>query len=177
MVWMSNYTQLKILNSPLNLALISARNKRATTPERARFGIPQHNPIRYIPPITLSVSVVTSHQRGGAQLTNWGWQNGHHFASYFRIFKFIFLYQNLAYLNQLKFHSKLFPVVHVTITMKNLLNCQCGLTHCGRDKMAAIFRTTFSNALSWMKMLECRLINHWNLFLSFELTIFQHWFR
>ena len=51
------------------------------------------------------------------------------------------------------------------------------LTHWGRDKMAAIFRTTFSNAFSWMKMLEFRLWNHWNLFLRFELTISQHWFR
>ena len=25
------------------------------------------------------------------------------------------------------------------------------LTHCGRDKMATIFQTTFSNAFSWMK--------------------------
>ena len=28
------------------------------------------------------------------------------------------------------------------------------LTHWGRDKMAAIFRTTFSNGFSWMKMYE-----------------------
>ena len=31
------------------------------------------------------------------------------------------------------------------------------LTHWGRDKMAAIFQTTFSNEFSWMKMLEFRL--------------------
>ena len=29
-----------------------------------------------------------------------------------------------------------------------------GLTHWGRDKMTAIFRTTFSNAFYWLKMLE-----------------------
>ena len=47
----------------------------------------------------------------------------------------------------------------------------------GRDKMAAISQTTFSNAFSRMKMYEFRLIFHWSLFLSFGLTIFYHWFR
>ena len=51
------------------------------------------------------------------------------------------------------------------------------LTHWGRDKMAAIFRTTFSNRFSWMKMYEFRLIYHWSLFPRVQLTIFQHWFR
>ena len=44
-------------------------------------------------------------------------------------------------------------------------------------KMAAISQTTLSNAFSWMKMLEFRLKFHWSLFLSAQLTIFQHWFR
>ena len=35
---------------------------------------------------------------------------------------------------------------------------------------------TFS-AFSWMKMYEFRLRFHWSLFLSFKLTISQHWFR
>ena len=47
------------------------------------------------------------------------------------------------------------------------------LTHWGRDKMVAIFQTTFS----WMKMHEFWLRLHWNLFLRVQLTIFQHWFR
>ena len=51
------------------------------------------------------------------------------------------------------------------------------LTHWGRDKMAAISQTTFSGAFSWMKIYEFRLRFHWSLFLRFELTIFQHWFR
>ena len=51
------------------------------------------------------------------------------------------------------------------------------LTHWGRHKMAAIFHTTFSNAFSWMNMYEFHLRFHWNLFLRFKLTIFQHWFR
>ena len=51
------------------------------------------------------------------------------------------------------------------------------LTHWGRDKMAAIFQTTFSNPFSWMKMYEFRLRFHWSLFLRVQLTIFHHWFR
>ena len=51
------------------------------------------------------------------------------------------------------------------------------LTHWGRDKMAAIFQTIFSNAFSWMKMHELWLRFHWSLFLRVKLTIFQHWFR
>ena len=51
------------------------------------------------------------------------------------------------------------------------------LTHWGRDKMATISQTTFSNTFCWMSMNEFHLIFHWSLFLRFELTIFQHWFR
>ena len=51
------------------------------------------------------------------------------------------------------------------------------LTHWGRDEIDAIFQTTLLNAFSWMKMYELRLRFHWHLFLRFELTIFQHWFR
>ena len=51
------------------------------------------------------------------------------------------------------------------------------LTHWGWDKMAAIFQTTHSNTLSWMKMYEFWLEFHWSLFLRVQLTIFQHWFR
>ena len=35
----------------------------------------------------------------------------------------------------------------------------------------------FSNAFSWMKMLELRLKFHWSLFPRVQLAIFQHWFR
>ena len=44
------------------------------------------------------------------------------------------------------------------------------LTHWGRNKMAAIFQTTFSNAFSWMKMFRFRLL--WRLFQRVQLTIF-----
>ena len=54
---------------------------------------------------------------------------------------------------------------------------QYPLTHWGRDKMAAIFQTTFLHAFSWMKMYKFRLRFHWSLFPRVKLTIFQHWFR
>ena len=44
------------------------------------------------------------------------------------------------------------------------------LTHCGRDKMAAISHTTFSNAFSWMKTYEFQLKFHWSLFPRVHLT-------
>ena len=44
-------------------------------------------------------------------------------------------------------------------------------------QMDAISQTTFSNAFSWMKMLEFRLKFHWRLFPRVQLTISQHWFR
>ena len=42
--------------------------------------------------------------------------------------------------------------------------CDRGFTQWGRDKMAAIFQTTFSNAFSWMQMYEFRPKFHWSLF-------------
>ena len=51
------------------------------------------------------------------------------------------------------------------------------MTHWGRDKMAAVSQTMFSNTFSLMKIYEFRLKFHWSLFLRFQLTIFQHWFR
>ena len=51
------------------------------------------------------------------------------------------------------------------------------LTHWGRDKLATVFQTTFSNTLSWMKMYEFRLRFHWSLFVKVQPTIFHRWFR
>ena len=39
-----------------------------------------------------------------------------------------------------------------------------GLTHWGRDKMAAISQTSILNAFSWMKMYEFHWRFHWGLF-------------
>ena len=51
------------------------------------------------------------------------------------------------------------------------------LPHWGRDKMADISQTTFSNVFSSMKMFEFRLKFHWSLFPRVQLTKFQHCFR
>ena len=51
------------------------------------------------------------------------------------------------------------------------------LTHWGRDQIDAISQTTYSNTFSRMKMNEFHIGFPWSLFLRFELTIFQHWFR
>ena len=61
--------------------------------------------------------------------------------------------------------------------MNTLIVLRICLTHWGRDKIAAISQTTFSNAFSWMKMFEFRLKFHWSLFLRVQLIISQHWFR
>ena len=59
----------------------------------------------------------------------------------------------------------------------NLMIYNGRLTHWGRDKLAAIFQTTFWNGFAWMKMFEYRLKYHRRLFLRVKLTIFRHWFR
>ena len=51
------------------------------------------------------------------------------------------------------------------------------LTHCGRDKMADILQTTFSNAFSLMKMFEMRLKFNWRMFLRVQLTMGKRYFR
>ena len=51
------------------------------------------------------------------------------------------------------------------------------LTHLGRESMASICHTTFSNTVSWMKMSEFCLRFRWNWFPRFQLTISQHLFK
>ena len=48
------------------------------------------------------------------------------------------------------------------------------LTHWGWNKIAALSQATFSDPFSWMKIYELHLKFHWDLFLRFKLTIFQH---
>ena len=43
------------------------------------------------------------------------------------------------------------------------------LKHWGRDRMAAIFQTIFSNAFAWMKMYGFRLQFYWTLFVRVKL--------
>ena len=45
------------------------------------------------------------------------------------------------------------------------------ITRSDRDKMAAIYQTTFWNGLSWMKMYKMWSLLHYRLFLRSELTI------
>ena len=51
------------------------------------------------------------------------------------------------------------------------------LTHLPLDKMAVISQTTFLNEFLWMKSFVFWLKFHWSLFLWFQLTITQHWFK
>ena len=44
------------------------------------------------------------------------------------------------------------------------------LRHWRRDKIAAIFNTTFINGFSWMKMYKFRIRFHWSLFLWAKLV-------
>ena len=57
-------------------------------------------------------------------------------------------------------------VMHITNFEQRFFAKECALTHWGRDKMAAIFLTTFWNVFSWMKMYEFRLRFHWNVFIG-----------
>ena len=107
-------------------------------------------------------------------------QNGRHFPD--DISKYIFLNENV-----IAMRLGIFLNENVWILIASSLNfltvpadnkpALVQLTHWGREKMDAISQTTLSNAFSWMKMHEFRLRFHWSLFLKFELTIFQHWFR
>ena len=59
-------------------------------------------------------------------------------------------------------HSTSMSQIIYVIVCTVLVNCstQSRLTHWGRDIMAAIFQMAFSNAFSWLKMLEFHLNFH-----------------
>ena len=65
--------------------------------------------------------------------------------------------------------TKIWPVWQKAYFQTHLCQWKC-LTHCGRDKMAAVSQTTLSKAFSWMKILEFRLRFHWSLFLRSNST-------
>ena len=79
--------------------------------------------------------------------------------------------------------TAIFHVGAINSSLAPLFYCICvshtttWYTHWGREKMAVIFQTTFSNAFSSMKIFEFRLKLHWSLFLRVRLTVFHHWFR
>ena len=60
---------------------------------------------------------------------------------------------------------------NITITTIQSWEYACRISHGGRDKMAGISQTTYSNAFSWMKIYEFRLKCHWILFQRIKLTI------
>ena len=65
-----------------------------------------------------------------------------------------------------KWHSKLVKYKWTELTFYHLTQQYCmPLAHWGWDKMCAISQTMFSNAFSWMKTSEFRIICHWNVFL------------
>ena len=65
---------------------------------------------------------------------------------------------------------------NLSIKLSEKVACQIDtLTHWGRDKMAAISQTIFSNVFSQMNIYEFRLIFHWSLFLSVKLITLKHW--
>ena len=66
-------------------------------------------------------------------------------------------------------------VKEVNIAKPRLLICL--LTHASLDKMAAIMQMTFSNTFSCKEIVLFRFKFNWNLFPSFQLIIFYHWFR
>ena len=56
-------------------------------------------------------------------------------------------------------------IIAILDTSGTISGYVCPLTHWGRDKIAAIFQTIFSNTFFWMNMYEFRLIFHWSLYL------------
>ena len=92
------------------------------------------------------------------------------------LFKLVAAYQNIPISSKVCYCFFLFFTAH-SLIFKNKVLYTTDLTQWGRDKMAAIFQTTFSNAFSWIKIYEFRLKFHWILFLRVQLTILQHWFR
>ena len=76
------------------------------------------------------------------------------------------LVSHLLHVKQLKNNNIALFSMLIGHRLKALLNwfIISPLTHWGRDKMAAIFQTTFWNAFSWMKMFDFRLRFHGTLF-------------
>ena len=116
-------------------------------------------------------SLEDSHHKGqwcGALMFSliWTWTNG---------------CANNQHAGDLRCHHAHYDITVMTSThwsLEQITTWACfNLTHWGRDKMAAVSQTMFSNAFSWMKIYEFWLIFHWSLFLRVQLTIFQHWFR
>ena len=59
--------------------------------------------------------------------------------------------------------------------MPSLVGCRNVDSASPWTKWPPFKQTTFSIALSWMKMIELRFKFHWNMFPGVQLTIRQHW--
>ena len=94
-------------------------------------------------------------------------------ALFFSIHDYVWWRRSMACLYAVRIWWVFFRRISVT---NPVCEWRC-FTHWGRDKMAAIFLTTFWNAFSWTKTYEFRFRFYWNLFLGVQLTIYQHWFR
>ena len=67
---------------------------------------------------------------------------------------------------------------YLTLFSRLLHHLRAGTyTNLSLDKMASISQTAFSNAFSWMKILEFRFEFHWHMFLRVQLSLSLHWFR
>ena len=67
--------------------------------------------------------------------------------------------------------------VPINVVLASLYYCSEALTDWGQNETDAISQTTFSSAISWMKMYWFLFKFYWSLFPRVQLTIFQHWFR
>ena len=117
--------------------------------------------------------------------TYWGlnkngclWQTAFAIAFLDGIFQCIFLTKVAFILIQISMDFILSDILnsksYLADTKRVISHCW---THGGRDKMAVIFQTTFSDAFPWMKMHAFYLKFNWNSFLRVQLTISQYWFR
>ena len=73
--------------------------------------------------------------------------------------------EHMKYLKQLSRPQLFYPTNtnHTSIFCSRPRVALYYSSHWGRDKIDAILQTTFSNAISWMKMFEFRLKFHWGL--------------
>ena len=138
--------------------------------------------INWLDKTSIYISLYTTQLELSLSVTNCSKAHGHgtnikqHFSMQIYIYDFIFCHHTDFFI------CSNYDDVHYYIwwsffMWKTSVIGPSKLTHWGRDKMAAIFQTTFPNGFSWMKMYDFRLTFHWSLFLRVQLTIFQHWFR
>ena len=109
---------------------------------------------------------VTRAQRGNPlKVISWPQQN--------EVPQNMLILYGLPVIQQFKFKLKMASVFNIS----KLLDCIVSWTYRGRDKMAPIFQTTYSNSFSWRNIYDFRLRFPCSLLLRFQLTIFHYWLR